>query len=398
MLYSIKYDGEKMYKRISLRNRIAASIFAAVLMLYLAVMPLAYAQTSSNASTTIQSTLCGIISTISSVIFIIAIFMFVLGAILYGVAHMFPAAGNLKGSTQGWGIGMIVGGIVAIVLYLLSSFIITHLAALSNNGVIPSISQQGCTGANILGGLGITSQQQTIQQQSSLASSQPLTSASSNQASKSGTAAGQVAYVQGIGGSTAGGNSNQQNNYAASGPNGSPLANGNFSSGSYSGWTASGPGFSGKPTDINVANQNGQYYKNPWSNYNGEFFATTFRQNSTYLPGNLTSKQFEVTQPFLNFNIISAKNSGLYVDIMLGNSSFLIQHYNTSNGKDIIGPDTFANASINLSSLFGKNVSVRIVSQTNSTKSSGEFIAAGNFRQSNRSIATPGILVNSTVV
>lgn len=394
-----------MHKKTNLRNQVAVSVLTATLMLYLAVMPLAYAQTSANASTSIQSTLCGIISTISSVIFIIAIFMFVLGAILYGVAHMFPAAGNLKGSTQGWGIGMIVGGIIAIILYLLSSFIITHLAALSSNGVIPSISQKGCTGSNILAGLGITSQQQTPQVQSSFSPFQSSTQVSSQAASQSGssfqsgsTPGAQVAYVPGIGGSTAGGNSNLQNNYASSGPNGLPLENGNFSSGSYSGWTASGPGFSGKPTDINVANQNGQYYKNPWSNYNGEFFATTFRQNSTYLPGNLTSKQFKVTQPFFNFNIVSAKSSGLYIDIMLRNSSFIIQHYNTSNGKNIIGPDTFANASINLSSLYGKNVSVRVVSQTNSSTSGGEFIAVGNFRQSNKSIATPGILVNSTVV
>jgi hypothetical protein len=396
-----------MSEKLKIGKRTIAFASAVLVLVYLAVLPIASAQSTSNTSTTIQSTLCGIISTISSVIFIIAIFMFVLGSILYGVAHMFPAAGNLKGSTQGWGIGMIIGGIIAIVLYLLSSFIITHLAALSNNGVIPAISQQGCSGVSFFGStVGSTSSASGVQNQAGTSSSSFGSSVgtgshgtgSQSTSSGSSTSTTPISYIAGIGGNTAGGSSNPQNSYAKTGPNGIFLENGNFSSGSYSGWTTSGPGFSGKPTEINVANQNGDYYKNPWSNYGGEFFATTYRQNSTYQPGNLTSSQFEVTEPYLNFNIISAGNSGSYVAILIGNTPFLIQHYNTSNGKGINGTDTFANASINLSSLYGKNISVEVVSQTSSSTSKGAFTAVGDFRQSNTSIATPGILVNSTIV
>jgi hypothetical protein len=393
-----------MSEKRKIGKRTIAFTSAIMVLMYLAILPLASAQSTSNTSTTIQSTLCGIISTISSVIFIIAIFMFVLGSILYGVAHMFPAAGNLKGSTQGWGIGMIIGGIIAIVLYLLSSFIITHLASLSNNGVIPAISQQGCSGVSFLGNIVGTSTSTSGSSSSGSTSSSSFGSSigTGSQATSSGSSASAtttpISYIAGIGGSSAGGSSNPQNSYAKTGPNGIFLENGNFSSGSYSGWKTSGSGFSGKPTEINVANQNGDYYKNPWSNYNGEFFATTYRQNSTYEPGNLTSSQFKVTEPYLNFNIISAGTSGSYVAILIGNSPFLVQHYNTSNGKGINGTDTFANASINISSLYGKNISVEVVSQTSSQTSKGAFTAVGDFRQSNTSIATPGILVNSTIV
>ena len=209
-----------MSEKRKIGKRTIAFTSAIMVLMYLAILPLASAQSTSNTSTTIQSTLCGIISTISSVIFIIAIFMFVLGSILYGVAHMFPAAGNLKGSTQGWGIGMIIGGIIAIVLYLLSSFIITHLASLSNNGVIPAISQQGCSGVSFLGNIVGTSTSTSGSSSSGSTSSSSFGSSigTGSQATSSGSSASAtttpISYIAGIGGSSAGGSSNPQNSYA----------------------------------------------------------------------------------------------------------------------------------------------------------------------------------------
>ena len=98
-------------------------------------------------SSPLTSALCSVIGTIATVIGVIAIFMFVLGGILYSFAHFLPAAGNLKGSMQGWGMGMLMGGIVMLILYLLAPFIVGKIIAVSQGGVgvgIPAISRVFC--------------------------------------------------------------------------------------------------------------------------------------------------------------------------------------------------------------------------------------------------------------
>lgn len=121
--------------------------------LFVLTMPFVYAQTPANGGggstssanvTSVQKTFCSLISLISEIIEILAIFMFALGAILYGSATLLPAAGNFKGSMQGWGMGMIIGGVIAIILYLLSGFIITKIASFGGAGVVPSIAQVNC--------------------------------------------------------------------------------------------------------------------------------------------------------------------------------------------------------------------------------------------------------------
>jgi|GEM_PF-1186276 hypothetical protein len=364
----------------------------------LSSMSLVSAQSTSSTGNTIQSSICGLLSTISSVIGILAIFLFVLGAILYAVAHILPSAGNLKGSTQGWGMGMLVGGVIMVILYLLSSFIIYKIASLGSNGPIPSIVQVNCNTVGLLGSTSGTSGTASI----TTGVNPTLSAANSGTSPKStsGVSAASSTPSEGsINSQTAGGNIAYSNAYCQAGTGTVQINNGNFGSGSYSGWSASGLGFGLSPTDINVANENNDYYSTPWSNYNWEFFATTFRQNSTYTPGNLTSASFHVTEPFLNFKITSPQSSRLYLEILLNGRPFIVSYYNTTNGQGSYPLGTFANASINLGPLFCQNASIRIVSQVAGNQGNlGQFIAVGDFYLANQSIATPGILVNSTVV
>lgn len=362
-------------------------------------MPLLSAQ-ASVAATSVQSTICGLLAGIASIIGILAIFLFVLGAVLYGVAYLLPAAGNLKGSAQGWGMGMIIGGVIAIILYILSAFIIYKIASFSTGALIPAISTVGCSGAG-----SVTSTSTSTTTSGGSISTNPTitvansgTSGGSKPSGSSPTSATTTTNIGSIGSSTAGGNTYTGAYCQASHPNVS-IDNGNFGTGTYSGWTVTGSGFGNAPTDINIANENNDYYRTYWSNYNGEFFATTFRNSSAFVPGNLTSYQFMVSEPFLNFKIVSSQSSGLYTEVLLNNTPFIISYYNTTNGQGNYPLGTFANASINLSPLFCQNVTVRIVSRVleNSTNRN-RFIAVGDFYLSNSSIATPGILVNSTVV
>ncbi len=162
------------------------------------------------------------------------------------------------------------------------------------------------------------------------------------------------------------------------------LSNGNFSTGTYYGWNATGQGFGAVPLNISFANQNSIYYGSPWSNYNyygSEYFATTYSQSRPIRPGTLSSS-FVVVEPYLNFQIISAANPQIYVEISYNGKPEIIEHYNTSSRE--YNMSTFADESINMSSLLCESVTLSIVANVSAVTSSdqNQFIAVANFYQS----------------
>ncbi|MHB1830062.1 MAG: hypothetical protein ACYCO0_01585 [Candidatus Micrarchaeaceae archaeon] len=92
---------------------------------------------TAQASTAISSSLCGIIGSIRSVVGILALALFILGGALYAVAHMLPAAGNLKGNLQGWSLGMIVGGIVGLIIVIIAPSLIGMIASAGGSSITP---------------------------------------------------------------------------------------------------------------------------------------------------------------------------------------------------------------------------------------------------------------------
>lgn len=68
----------------------------------------------------LSSSICNVVAAVRGVISVIAVILFVLGGTLYAVAHMLPAAGNIRGNLQGWSLGMIMGSIVGLVLVILA--------------------------------------------------------------------------------------------------------------------------------------------------------------------------------------------------------------------------------------------------------------------------------------
>ncbi len=87
----------------------------------------------------LSSQFCSIVNDIRDVIGILALAMFLVGAILYAGGNFLPAAGNLKSSTQGWAMGMIIGGAIGIVLVIIAPYILSIIISFSN-GTIPPIS------------------------------------------------------------------------------------------------------------------------------------------------------------------------------------------------------------------------------------------------------------------
>lgn len=177
------------------------------------------------------------------------------------------------------------------------------------------------------------------------------------------------------------------------------ILNGYFSTGSYYGWNATGVGFGSAPLNLTYANANGGYYSAPWSGYAGTYAATNYQGGLSLQNGNLTSLPFEVTEPYLNFRIVSPQSNQNYIEILQGtkSSKYWYNTYNASSGAN--APSTFVNASIPLldTTFFCQNVSIRVVSGAVGTTSSLNYIAVGGFYMSQTPKSTPLILVNQSI-
>lgn len=175
-----------------------------------------------------------------------------------------------------------------------------------------------------------------------------------------------------------------------------PINNGDFGTGTFAGWNVTGVGFSSAPLNITYANKNFYYYNSSWANYNGTFFATTYRGLSIS-PGNLTSAPFIATEPYLNFKIVSPQSDLLYVEILNGGRPVIVSHYNTYNPSLGLYSSTFANASIPLITVLCKNISIRVVAGVVGGKTNlYSIMAVGDFYLSKNPLESPGILINQT--
>ncbi len=174
----------------------------------------------------------------------------------------------------------------------------------------------------------------------------------------------------------------QQNASLSNCVSGSPTAsiyNGNFGSGTYAGWNTSGNGFGTTPANITTYNNDNEYYNSPWSNYDGSYFATTYKGGFVISPGNLTSNIFKVTEPYLNFQMVSPQSNQLYVEILSNGVPVITKQFDTF-GSSGSPSGTFENVSISLTTLLCQNISIKVVSgiaYTPATKY--EVLAVGDF-------------------
>jgi hypothetical protein len=174
--------------------------------------------------------------------------------------------------------------------------------------------------------------------------------------------------------------------------------NGDFGTGTYGGWKVNGTGFGPGPLNITAASTANElcYIGQPWSGYNGTFFATTYNCGVSTSPGSITSSPFIVSpkKAFLNFRIISPEDSFLYVEVLENNTPEIISHYNTYNTSiDFNASSAFRNVSMDLSHISGKVLRIRVVA---STSTSQHFIAVGDFALSAKPVEQPGVIANIT--
>ena len=177
------------------------------------------------------------------------------------------------------------------------------------------------------------------------------------------------------------------------------IPNGAFSNGTYEYWITNGLGFGSAPTNIKYANETQSYYGSPWSGYSGDYFASTFRGGTSVGSGNLTSDPFLVTEPYLNFKLISSQNDQLYVQILQDGIPRITTHFNTyAAANNPNASSTFVNASISLLPLLCKNVQIRVSGDVVGTLiNQHNYIAVTGFYMSRHPASTAGILVNQSV-
>ncbi|MDE1868400.1 MAG: hypothetical protein KGH60_00305 [Candidatus Micrarchaeota archaeon] len=77
---------------------------------------------SSGGVTQVNSSICTIYNDIHSAIFILGLALMILGGALYAGGHVVP--GTTKGQIQGYGMGMLMGGVIGIIIALLSPYIL----------------------------------------------------------------------------------------------------------------------------------------------------------------------------------------------------------------------------------------------------------------------------------
>ena len=175
------------------------------------------------------------------------------------------------------------------------------------------------------------------------------------------------------------------------------IPNGNFSSGTYANWAVSGIGFGSHPTNLSKSNSNMSYYSTPWSNYSGNYFASSYHGYISLVPGNVTSQPFKVVQPYLNFQIISYPNNLLYIAILNNGVRTIIAHYDTFSISQT-SESRFYNASIPMLTSLCKNVSIEIHSGVlGSISTPNNFIAAGDFYLSKTPMKNAIQPINETI-
>lgn len=101
---------------------------AVMLLTLTSLVSLVGAQTGT--SNGVVCAIVGVFNAVHTTIFILGLLLMVLGGALYAGSHVMP--GQSKGTVQGYGMGMIMGGIIGVIIALLAPWILTIITGNPN--------------------------------------------------------------------------------------------------------------------------------------------------------------------------------------------------------------------------------------------------------------------------
>ena len=84
----------------------------------------------SSLQSSVLSLLCGIVDFVKAIVGVLAVVLFILGGVLYAVGHFLPATGNLRSSIQGWAMGMLFAGVVAVIIFIIAQPLVSMITGL----------------------------------------------------------------------------------------------------------------------------------------------------------------------------------------------------------------------------------------------------------------------------
>jgi hypothetical protein len=97
---------------------------------------IAMAQSTNGGGSTVQGSLtaalCQVFDTVKNVIFLLGLTLMILGGALYAGANIMP--GQSKGSFQGYGMSMIIGGVIGVAIAVAAPFVLNLVVNAGGNG------------------------------------------------------------------------------------------------------------------------------------------------------------------------------------------------------------------------------------------------------------------------
>jgi hypothetical protein len=121
--------GKNLVKKLGFGDM--AGLLLVALSVVFSMMLIVPAQTSgaSSVSTAVMKTICNIFNTIKEVIFVLGLALMILGGAIYAGANLMPS--QSRGGFQGYGMAMIIGGIIGVAIAVAAPFILNTIVSAS---------------------------------------------------------------------------------------------------------------------------------------------------------------------------------------------------------------------------------------------------------------------------
>lgn len=109
------------------KSKLAASV---MMLAMLIAVQAAYAANNTTTSTTgsVTSALCSVYNPLRNIILLLALTIIVLGALLYMVSNIMSKSSGLNGKIQGYGVSMIIAGIVGVAIAVAVPFVLNLIS------------------------------------------------------------------------------------------------------------------------------------------------------------------------------------------------------------------------------------------------------------------------------